>query len=319
MKRSPLTLSLNVDTINEEYKEMKRIKREDLTVSQLIDKNLTNNELVFNMANNINKYLNRQSETQMRDAYENLMAENSLSFLGAHRRQFAISEPNNPKYVSYVYINNNKNEIIKVYNYECCNSADYMLIKEIAYQNYAYTLIDKCDFKVSIIKKYGKFKFNGGEGGDKYSYNCIFYIVMEKINYLSLNKALENIGIINEDTEICNKLSQKLTDLDNCLSNNGLNHNDYHSENILVNIENNNIDVALIDYGNADENSDFKLWDYSCQKLIEMSSRSASPVSIPSGGKKTKTRKMKAKTRKMKAKTRKMKTRKTKTFSRNRN
>lgn len=294
MKR-PFSLALDVDTINQAYKKQLS-EKENASIDELINTRITN-KTVHKLATYIDRTLLVKDINDSKKEYDNII--NNYEYIGTHGpRQFDIMEPNNPYYMSSVYIND-KN-VVKIFNYNCSNAAEFMIIKEMAYQMYASDLSDKCKFKVPLIKSYGKFNV---KDNSKYRYSCIFYIVMEKINFFKLNDALMKLNIDNNDKLLCNKIATRLTELNTCLGNNDLHHNDYHKENIMINVlPNNDIDIALIDYGNADSIMSEKIWEYTCDKLIKIKEKEESLTSLSnssafskSGGKRRKTSKKRTK------------------------
>ena len=90
---------------------------------------------------------------------------------------------------------------------------------------------------------------------DNYTYDCIWLILMNKMNYKTLAEGVKDIDLDNKET--CDNLSKKINNVRSCMEYNGLFHNDYHSENILIDTENDNrigiIDFGLADTGNSEE------------------------------------------------------------------
>jgi hypothetical protein len=136
------------------------------------------------------------------------------------------------------------------------------------------------------------------------------------MNYKSLSKGVADIDL--DDKATCNELSEKINNVRTCMETHGLFHNDYHSENILIDTENDNkigiIDFGLADTENADivgiadfgfkksndtgsskgtmdtnefgtmdgENDFLRNWEYTCDKLIDLKRKGdiISPTSV---------------------------------------
>jgi len=186
---------------------------------------------------------------------------NFVQIVNHRGRVFNAGMLRNPKYDTAVY-NIDNTQILKIINCECGEIESYMIIKELAYQQYAKDLSNSCNFETPTILNYGRIVLNTDirknpkyrDFLDNYTYDCIWFIVMNKMNYKPLSKGIADIDL--DDKEKCNNLSEKINNVRTCMENNGLFHNDYHSENILIDTENDN-KIGIIDFGLADtENSD---------------------------------------------------------------
>jgi tRNA A-37 threonylcarbamoyl transferase component Bud32 len=133
-------------------------------------------------------------------------------------------------YKSYVYLDKrDKRKIIKVYEYDD-DILDLVFSYEVFMQNKAYAA--KCDVKIPMISEYGTYS----EDSKHY-----FFIVMEKINYESLDQYLSHAAKIDK------ALVKKINDANECLIDHQVSHNDLHEDNILVEKDS----IAFIDFGNA--------------------------------------------------------------------
>ncbi len=203
-------------------------------------------------------------------------------------RVFDAGIPRNPKYDTYVYDIDNT-QILKIINCNCGAMESYMIIKELAYQTYAKNLSNTCNFETPNILDYGRIKLSENmrknqlyhDFLDNYTYDCIWIILMNKMTYKTLAEGVSKIDVNNRET--CNNLSNKINTVRSCMEDNGLFHNDFHEENVLIDTENGN-KIGIIDFGLADtEQSDFtKNWEYTCNKLIDIKRNRSikSPTSV---------------------------------------
>ena len=243
---------------------------------------------------------------------------NTFVSKGSHGiRNFDINEPNNPKYRSYVYVSDNY--VAKVYNYDCGELSEYMLVKEIAYQIYASELTSICNFKTPLVQNYGKLLKRDVRDQtlvQGYPFDCIMFIVMDKMLYRNLQEAVKDIDLNNKQT--CDNISSKINTLTRCLEDNHLYHNDLNVENILLDYKpNGDIQLGLIDYGNANSDAtSFTDWEYTCDKLKGIHQKSPYDITTsfsPFGGKRRNQRSRKLRSRKLRS--RKLKSRKLKSHS----
>lgn len=198
-------------------------------------------------------------------------------------RIFDAGMPRNPKYDTYVYDIDNT-QILKIINCDCGSMESYMIIKELAYQEYAHEISEKCDFETPDILDYGRIMINEDMRLrysailENYTYDCVWFILMNKMNYKTLVEGIKDIDLTNGET--CNNLSNKINTVRSCMEQNNLYHNDYHEENILIDANNK---IGIIDFGLADTDpSDFtKSWEYTCNKLIDIKRKRTlkSPIS----------------------------------------
>jgi len=164
-----------------------------------------------------------------------------------HRnRQFETCEFPAVKYNSSVYVDS-QNNIVKIVEYKNNFScADFDLVKEVATQKYVYDIIaPKCAFRTPRILRFGKVDLDSSSG----NYNCVFFIVMEKVvdpmlkTYLETASAEERI-----------RVNDKLTEIKKCLSDNNIYHNDIHEENVMVGTDGS---ITIIDWGRGSTEFDY--------------------------------------------------------------
>ena len=241
------------------------------------------------------------AKTMSRKIKQDETSENNLNYLdyllkiktlkpiAFHKgRVFDAGIPRNPKYDTYVYDIDNT-QILKIINCNCGAMESYMIIKELAYQKYAKNLSNTCNFETPNILDYGRIKLSENmrknklyhDFLDNYTYDCIWIILMNKMTYKTLAEGVSKIDVNNR--EICNNVSNKINTVRRCMEDNGLFHNDFHEENVLIDTENGN-KIGIIDFGLADtEQSDFtKNWEYTCNKLIDIKRNRSmkSPTSV---------------------------------------
>lgn len=174
-----------------------------------------------------------------------------------HRnRQFETCEFPAVKYISSVYMDS-QNNIVKIVeynnNFPC---ADFDLVKEVATQKYVYDIIaPKCAFRTPRIMRFGKVDLDSSSG----NYNCVFFIVMEKVvdpmlkTYLATASAEKRI-----------RVNTKLTEIKKCLSDNNIYHNDIHEENVMVGTDGS---ITIIDWGRSDTEFNYTKWNDSVTTL----------------------------------------------------
>lgn len=164
-----------------------------------------------------------------------------------HRnRQFETCEFPAVYYNSSVYVDS-QTKIVKIVEYKnnfAC--ADFDLVKEVATQKYVYDIIaPKCAFRTPRILRFGKVDLHSSSG----NYNCVFFIVMEKVvdpmlkTYLETASAEERI-----------RVNDKLTEIKKCLSDNNIYHNDIHEENVMVGTDGS---ITIIDWGRGSTEFDY--------------------------------------------------------------
>ncbi len=232
------------------------------TLEDLISEKIKSNQvksIAIKMAEKINQDENQETITNNLDFLLNIP---SFVPIVTHRgRVFNTGMSTNLKYDTYVYSIDNTH-ILKIINCDCNAMESYMIIRELAYQEYAKELSNVCNFETPTILNYGRIMLNDNmhknpkyrDFLDNYTYDCIWFIIMNKMNYQPLSKGVNDIDL--DDKAKCNELSEKINNVRTCMENNGLFHNDYHSENILIDTENDN-KIGIIDFGLADtENAD---------------------------------------------------------------
>lgn len=305
------------------------------SINDIINEKIKSNRvksIAITMAEKIKDDDNLENSLQHLDFLLNIP--NFVQIVNHRGRVFNAGMVRNPKYDTAVY-NIDNTQILKIINCECGEIESYMIIKELAYQQYAKDLSNSCNFETPTILNYGRIILNENIRKnpkyrnflDNYTYDCIWFIIMNKMNYQPLSKGVNDIDL--DDKAKCNDLSEKINNVRICMENNGLFHNDYHAENILIDTENDNkigiIDFGLADTENADkvgiadfgsskdtgtmdtnefdtmdgENDFLRNWEYTCDKLIALKRKGdlTSPTSISNlyrneyGGSKKKNRK----------------------------
>jgi tRNA A-37 threonylcarbamoyl transferase component Bud32 len=271
-------LALNFDSDEDE-----KYEKEENTIEKIIDEKMnegTAKDIAYEIATKI-------KEDDVENSLGYLFKIHNLKPIVLHKgRVFDAGMPKNPKYDTYVY-NIDNTQILKIINCDCGAPESYMIIKELAYQKYASELSINCEFETPDILDYGRIMINEDMRENQrysavlenYTYDCIWFILMNKMNYTTLAEGVKSIDLMNEET--CNNLSNKINTVRRCMEQNNLYHNDYHEENILIDADNK---IGIIDFGLADtEPSDFtKSWEYTCNKLINLKRKSTvkSPISV---------------------------------------
>jgi hypothetical protein len=208
----------------------------------------------------------------------------TLSPFVTHRnREFDTGMLKNPKYDTYIYDIDNT-QILKIINCSCGALESYMIIKELAYQQYAKDLSINCDVEIPEIIQYGRIMLDEDMRETmKYRHDCLWFILMEKMMYKTLADGIKSGKINLDNPETCNGISNKINAVRRCMEKNKLFHNDFHEENILIDTENGNR-IGILDFGLADtENNNFtKNMDYTCSGLknIKRDNNLKSPISV---------------------------------------
>ncbi len=279
-------LFLNLDSEPESELEQNSIKMMNAYFSP-IQHHKNNNINMMNVPELIDQFLQNPVRNIAKDITSNMIQKQEIfeNILNTYKliatndiKNFDINEPNNPKYKTYVYAN--QQQIAKIINYQCGSLAEYMIIKELAFQQYASELTRICDFETPLILDYGIAKASP----KKYRFDCIIFIIMDKMLYDNLLHAVDKIDL--NDERKCNNVANKLNEVNKCLEDNGLYHNDYHSNNVMLNVNSDGtFKVGLIDYGEASNDyTSFKDWEYTCNKLRDIK-RNKTPTSVVFGGK----------------------------------
>jgi serine/threonine protein kinase len=244
--------------------------KEETTIEDIINEKI-NSRAVKDIAKSMATKI--QDGNNLENSLGYLLKIQSLKPIVFHKgRIFDAGMPRNPKYDTYVYDIDNI-QILKIINCDCGSMESYMIIKELAYQEYAHEISSKCDFETPDILDYGRItltedmRLKYSAVLENYTYDCIWFILMNKMNYKTLVEGIKDIDLTNEET--CNNLSNKINTVRSCMEQNNLYHNDYHEENILIDTNNK---IGIIDFGLADTDpSDFtKSWEYTCNKLIDI-------------------------------------------------
>lgn len=208
------------------------------TVKELIDdfKNNIDKQEVKNITNDVyrNAYNSQESVLDIIMTFVNETPNTTHQ-----RKRFDIYP--NPRYNMYVY--KRDNSAYKVYNYERSSVADFAILREIIWQKYAHSISQTCEMKVPKIQKYGyaENKYDN----EHFPYSCFFLIQMEWIDMPTLKKS--------KPKKDCESLAIRVNDIQTCMKTNGLYHNDYHYENILLG---ENGEIGVIDFGRSNYASD---------------------------------------------------------------
>ena len=208
------------------------------TIKELIDdfKNNIDNQEVKNITDDVYKNAYNHQKSVL-DIIESLKNEKPKT---THRRKKFDIYPN-PRYNMYVY--KRGNSAYKVYNYERSSVADFAILREIIWQKYAHSISQTCKMKVPKIQKYGyaENKYDN----EHFPYSCFFLIQMEWIDMPTLKNS--------KPKKDCESLATRVNNIQTCMETNGLYHNDYHYENILLG---ENGEIGVIDFGRSNYESD---------------------------------------------------------------
>jgi hypothetical protein len=277
-----------LDSVSEEEeKEEKEEINEAETITDIIVKNeITGRvrDIIDDMVIKIQKDDNPENKSFNLDYLINRLNIKALEpLIRRGNRNFDAGMRNNPSYDTYIY-DIDKRQILKIIYCNRIAIASYMIIKELAYQQYAKELSKTCDVEIPEIIAYGRIMLD--ENTPKImnnNYECLWFILMEKMQYETLAKGIEKDKINLDDPETCNGIANKINSIRNCMENNSLYHNDFHQENILVDTENGN-KIGILDFGLADkEDTNFtKNMNYTCDGLKEFKRNInlKSPVSV---------------------------------------
>ena len=243
---------------------------DNLTMEELIDQKITVKK-INEISKNIWNKLLKKDDNYYRNMYDYILFNGYTDLKYTHRRQFDLNKRKNPLYISHIYANDNY--VMKIFDYQCGTEQDFIIIKEMAFQMYASTLMKICNFKTPIIQKYGKFSVNIDESktfGPNLEYDCVFYILMDKLKYITLHEKLQKLDI---DSDNCEILSSKLNNLNKCLIDNGIYHNDYHIQNIMVSNNKSNdiskLDLGILDYGKSSNiQTEINEIEHNCDNLL---------------------------------------------------
>ena len=213
---------------------------EHLTVSKLIEniqaKNIKDTEKIEKIKDLCLKVNENIHHTGDRSFILDVL-ENGKQISAHHRRPFFSAGLTGQDIFGTLYVFLHKNEIIKITICDCNQSiSEYDIVREIAMQKYASTLQETCNFKVPLIKNYGKIVLSTDKGN-----NCLYYFTMENISGKTLRQYLTIIDL----DKTCTPLITKINEIYSCLIENNLFHNDYTSNNLIVDDK----DMYVIDYG----------------------------------------------------------------------
>jgi len=212
------------------------------------------NPKIIEIARDIMNYA--YSYKKLHNAKIRRIRDSVFPFVSSHRyKKFDIYP--NPKYNMYVY--KIRNSAYKIYNYEKSSAADFLILREILWQKYAYSISRNCEMKIPKIKDYGYVQNNKPD--DQFPYSCIFLIEMEWMNIPTLDSQRSTI----KETGTCEDTAKRLNNVQTCMETNGFYHNDFHHQNVLLGEDG---EIGVIDFGRSDvrpvnfENQD----KYRCDK-----------------------------------------------------
>ena len=162
----------------------------------------------------------------------------------------------------YFFENRAENTFTKTFVYSKYDDPQLVLVKilfEVYYHQKFYDLQDTCKFKAPKLIQYGYVE-NANEDIDL-SNLFMFYIKMERIDALQVSKLTGD-----DAQEKCKEYRSKLVEINKCLQDNNLYHNDLHADNVMINREG---DIAvIIDFGEAtDTLTKFDNFDKFCSKF----------------------------------------------------
>jgi hypothetical protein len=175
--------------------------------------------------------------------------------LVVHNREF----PGEIRYTTIVI--EEDNFIYKFFVYDCedAPTVDAYIIREITIQLYTSTTISHmCDFSTPGIYNYNKFN-EMIKGLQK----CIFYFKMDKMSLQTLEKIIKND--LNLDKLI--QVRNKLIDINTCIEDKNIFHNDLNSGNILIDDKINKF--GIIDFGEA-TTTQKNITDANFEKILDM-------------------------------------------------
>lgn len=249
-------------TIDPDAEEDLENKSDNFTVLDMINQSIENKE-IRDLCLTVNDNIHTGNMSFILDVLQ------KGKQISARRGRGFVSSQSSP-ILGDLYVYRHNNQIIKIANCDCDQYiAEFDIVREIAMQQYASTLQTKCDFKVPLIKDYGKVKLPD-YGNLALNYECLYYFTMENITATTLREYLATIDF---DTT-CTPLVKKINDIYGCLVRNNLYHNDYHIENIMVDDEN----INVIDYGLAtDKQVSLEYPTYDCNSLKRIIKNGGSP------------------------------------------
>ena len=162
----------------------------------------------------------------------------------------------------YFFENKAENTFTKTFVYSKYDDPQLVLVKilfEVYYHQKFYDLQDTCKFKAPKLIQYGYVE-NANEDIDL-SNLFMFYMKMERIDALQVSKLTGD-----DAQEKCKEYRSKLIEINKCLQDNNLYHNDLHADNVMINRDG---DIAvIIDFGEAtDTLTKFDNFDKFCSKF----------------------------------------------------
>ncbi len=163
----------------------------------------------------------------------------------------------------YFFENRAENTFTKTFVYSKYDDPQPVLVKilsEVYYHQKFYDLQGTCKFKAPKLIQYGYVE-NGVNEDIDLSNSFMFYIKMERIDTLQVSKLTGD-----DAQEKCKEYRSKLLEINKCLQDNNLYHNDLHADNVMINREG---DIAvIIDFGEAtDTLTKFDNIDKFCSKF----------------------------------------------------
>ena len=201
------------------------------------------------------KFIDSNHEKQTVDKYLKIVEYPDFNLTHKKRkREFASYDINNSLVIAsckFLYYDHD-DYFTKIYIFDNDFKKNIIISKiicEIYFQKYAKTFCkpNKCNFLVPKVYNYGFVNTN------IYKDQIVFYFTMENTNCITLDKIRDvklNNTIDNFTKYI--ELKYKAIGINKCLKKNGFYHNDLHSNNIMINGDNN--DIFIIDYGESSKN-----------------------------------------------------------------
>ena len=141
-------------------------------------------------------------------------------------------------------------KILKLYNFDCSEIIEAKIVLEIVFQKYAKELNESCGFFSPQVIRYGKVNLTRKQMDEMgFDRKCLFYIVMENMQGVSIKELLLNPLFAN----YCKMIKRKIKDIVACLIRHNLFHNDLNGGNIFVLNPDDlaNAEIGIIDFGEA--------------------------------------------------------------------
>ena len=195
----------------------------------------------------------------------NIQEGNFGDMVARKRKSQFVARKNSTKSLGielYFFENRAENTFTKTFIYSKYDDPQLVLVKilsEVYYHQKFYDLQDTCKFKAPKLIQYGYVE-NANEDIDL-SNLFMFYMKMERIDALQVSKLTGD-----DAQEKCKEYRSKLIEINKCLQDNNLYHNDLHADNVMINRDG---DIAvIIDFGEAtDTLTKFDNFDKFCSKF----------------------------------------------------